>query len=404
MFICIFVGFKYAGTRLTDFAGYYTAGRMLLEGHRPQDLYDDAKFQQAMSSYGIKEPTIIMYVNPPTVGLVTIPVAFLSPFPAKLVWDVVSVVCVVAAWRILGRALHVPAGSRYMILLLLLLAGTLPFLRNLQLGQMYAVVLLLFSVLLHSYLSRWVPGTALSLAAIILLKYYGWLFLVLFIMQKRWREFWWSLFATGTGLALCIWHFGIDAYAMQMNQILSMPGQADTASFALRSVVAPLSKLFVFHEAWNPTAVAHQPLIPSVAPWILLASAVWFSARKQAGNDSVLVSIFLLLSVLFTPLAADHHYILLTIPVFVLVASTGWASLSLLKLTSLGVCIYLLLGWLPQIPPQLLDGWWSLLAYSRLYAAMCVWFLLLQLPSRSRDTTVPETRLPWNSPAISVYL
>ncbi len=379
--VCIIVGFRYAGTRLSDFAGYYTAGRMFIEGRESGDLYDDAKFQEAMQSYGIHEPTIVMYVNPPTVSIPVVVVSWLPPFQAKFLWNLLSIVCMVASWHILVKALHVPDDSGYRMLLMFTLVGTVPFLRNLQLGQMYAFMVLLFSILLNSYLSRKVLVVALSFAGIVLLKFYGWIFLVMFAMQRRWREFWWSIAATAIGGGVCVLYFGGETYAVVFGKILSLSGSVDTASFALRSVAAPLSKLFVFNPQLNPHAISNIPTIPAIVPWVLLAGAVWL-ARETRENDSTCFSAFLVLSVIFTPLAADHHYILLAMPAFVLLASGPWREGQKWKRVIIGVCIFLLFGWLPQLPDQYLEGVWVVLAYWRLYAAVVLFLLLVRFSLR----------------------
>ena len=66
----IIYGFQTAGRRYSDFAGYYTASRILVSTDSISYMYDNDWFKEKMHGYGIPDSTFIMYVNPPAVGQV----------------------------------------------------------------------------------------------------------------------------------------------------------------------------------------------------------------------------------------------------------------------------------------------------------------------------------------------
>lgn len=374
-------GFLSGTERLRDFAGYYGAARAIGEGYPAVALYDDAWFQRTLVRYGIDEPTIVMYVNPPPVALFALPLVSLSPPAAKLVWNILSLLALIGGWRLLLPALDArPLEWRSLVLLGGIMASA-PMLRTLQLGQVYAMLFLLFSAFTRAYRRDLPLPAAGALATALAVKLYGGLIPLLLIAQRKWRMLGWSIALSAGLTAVCILLFGPDAYRAQWGKIAAMSGAADTASLQLRSVIAPLSRLFVYHPAWNPGAVSHIPLIPVLLPPLLLAAALWHTFRRTAGAPLEAYAAILVLSVLFTPLAADHHYLLLWIPAGVLLFHGKRARPALLAAVLVAA-----FAWYPSFPPSILHGWGSLLAYVRLYGAIGLWWLLVP---RTEPTSRP---------------
>jgi hypothetical protein len=90
----------------------------------------------------------------------------------------------------------------------------------------------------------------------------------------------------------------------------------------------------------------------------------------------------LLLSVILVPAAEQHHYILL-FPAFALAAlSFNLSRIPLLAATAL-VAIPLAYG-----SKELSEGWWSLLAYPRLYGAILLYVILLFQPNGPKQNAI----------------
>ena len=95
--------------------------------------------------------------------------------------------------------------------------------------------------------------------------------------------------------------------------------------------------------------------------------------QKTSADPLTALAAVLVLSVVFTPLAADHHYVLLWIPAAILLTRpTG------IHPAVAAAVLFLTFGWLPSPPPGILQGWGVLLAYWRLYGAIALWWLLLR--------------------------
>ena len=379
-------GLRFASTRLADFAGYYTAARIICSEDSLSRLYSDEWFQQKLEELGIHEPTIVMYVNPPTTGLFVLPVSWLPPFTAKLVWAGMTIAACLAACWLLIQAYDIPPRTGYRPLLLLFVTGSLPFLRNLQLGQVYGIVFLIFAAMLFFYVRRNAFAVGSCVAAVLLLKWYGWMFFLLFAAQRRWKELWWSIGWSIAGGALALLWFRPATYVAEFTRIGNIAGAIDTTGPALRSFIAPLSRLFYHDDLLNPGAVAHIPWLPLVFSVVLtagfLAATLWaFRYRDEAAVPPLLA-----LSVLATPLAADHHYVIMAIPAFVLVTHTDWRTARPVVQILTALLLYALLGWMP-IPGSLV-GWSGLLMYTRVCAAIVVLVLLL-VSSRSSTSERP---------------
>jgi len=249
-------------------------------------------------------------------------------------------------------------------------------------------MLLLFAGMFNRYRAGDHAGTAILLACAFALKFYGGLFLLLFILQRRWRTaFWGAATIAGIG-ALCLLAFGPDAYAAQLSRIASMSGAPDTASLQLRSIVAPLSRLFVHHPLFNPGAVAHLPFIPAYAPPLLLLLLLTITFRKPL-PDLHAFGALLVLSVLFTPLAADHHYLLLMIPVTILLFVPAPGRHPLIT----AAVLLLIAAWHPPLPASSArDG----RACWRTRACTPRW------SSGGSSCSAGAGWRPWNSPLVAI--
>ena len=376
-------GLHFSSSRLSDFAGYYTAAKVVASGEPTERLYDDSWFQTQLRSFGMDEPTIVMFVNPPATSFFLLGLQWLSPFTAKLVWDCFSILLALGGGLILIRIMEIPKSSGYRSLIVLLCTGTLPFLRNIQLGQVYVVMSVLFIVMFWSYRERKPLLTAILLSILLFVKLYGWMFLILFAAQKRWKELGYSALLLLGWFVATLPIFGVDAYGLQLKQIGTMQSGSALTSTALRSIAAPMSRMFSYDPAFNPGAVAHLPFLQTLVPLLLVILGLWVTLRQARKNEMLAFAIIVVLSVLFTPLAADHHYQVLILPAVVLVATIEWKKLNTLRTISYGILIYCLFGWLPGLPESCTQSWGSFLAYPRVAGAVVLCYLLMRSLSSS---------------------
>ncbi|MBI1807087.1 MAG: DUF2029 domain-containing protein [Ignavibacteria bacterium] len=356
-------------------------------------MYDDEWFKGKIRNITTSEPSLVLYVNPPTVSLVMIPLVGFDPFTAKMLWNVISILLLAVVWIRLITSFGIPSRSGYKELLFVFLACSVPFLRNLQRGQMY--ILMLFFVFLlwlgYSRGNHWLTG--LSLASMILLKYFGWMFLLLFAVEKRWKDIGIAMITVAMGAAMSISVFGTETFVHHFYRLVDAFHNSDFSHSGLPCVAAFFGSLFVFHPAWNPNAVADVPWLASLLTLLSLITAciLTISLKKTLSRAATTHRFFavLVLSVIFTPLAADHHYILLSLPLFVLLSSLDWQQIKLWQVIGIIVVIYLIMGWLPSLSPYAVHGWKKFIPFLRLYGAITLWFMLVYsywMPKRIGDT------------------
>ena len=390
--------FRAPQNRLSDFAGYYTAAKLVATGDSVASMYDDQWFIGRLGQFGILDRKMVFYVNPPPVSLLMTPLAGLDPEIAKGLWIGINLGIVLLVIYLLNTHLRIPSRTGLNEVILALVVCSVPFLRNIQRGQIYLLMLLLIVLMWKGYDSRRPWLTGVSLAFLLLFKYFGWMFILLLLTEKRWKELGWTgvTFITCTGI--CIRLLGVDMYIRHVERLLTSLRAFDVASTGLPSLPALFGGLFVAHPSWNTMPVADSPLLASalifVSLILLLALTLRTHRRIAAEHRPFGFLSILVLSVLFTPLAADHHYILLALPLFFAVMWMERISFVSGYFLLLGVTMYLLLGLLPNLPIDHFSGWFKLFAFGRVYGALLLWFLLISTCTRMVNRTSGEHRGP----------
>jgi hypothetical protein len=123
-------------------------------------------------------------------------------------------------------------------------------------------------------------------------------------------------------------------------------------------------------EAPALTSLADCPARATLAAWLLLGMAVVITGVLVRQAPPMLASAAgVCLSLLCIPIAEDHQFVLLAIPILALMPTSprwSWVVVAVLLL----------------VPPQLTveryrTGWLSVLAYPRLYATWWLWALTM---------------------------
>ncbi len=380
------LGFFGSQSHLSDFTGYFTASRIVTRGDSIASMYNDAWFREQVKSVSTRDTNMLMYVNPPGISLVMIPLANLDPYRAKVFWNLLSLVLAGGIWYLGREMFGIRARPGYGMLFLGMLVVTIPFLRNLQRGQIY--VLMLFLVLLFwkglNDRKPWLAGC--SLAMLLLLKYFGWMFIPLLIVERRWKELVFTLgtLVVGTGILLMV--LGIEAYQSHIERLFASFRSMDVAVTGLPSIPALIGAL-VLSSPWLSTL----RFFPSeVWIWIitvtLLLAMIYFTFRSTRAalpeSQSRGFLAILMLSVLFTPLAAEHHYVLLVFPLWFMLSDLLQRGVSWTMFPAFGLLSYAIFGWLPA---SVSPGGHSLsfvFPYLRLLAATMLWLMVVTYRER----------------------
>ncbi len=374
--VITFYGFYLSSNSFSDFAGYYTSTKILLDADSTANLYDDEWFVSKMHSFGIPDSTFIMYVNPPPSAFIMIPVAWLQPLAAKIVWNSFNLIFLITAFYLLLKFNNFSGASSKVQAIAAFFFCTVPFLRNLQRGQIYILLLFFIILFFHGYLHGNAFLSSLSIAILFLLKYFGWMFFFLFIIEKRWKELGLSLLFIGIGFLFTLFIAGIETYEANFNVIIDAFNRKEFSLTGLPCIPAFFGALFTFHPQWNNNPALNISWLSSLFTAVSLLIMFIFSFIKTRKNTPERLSSILILSVIFTPLAADHHYMLLVLPAAYLI-QRDFLDLNNLKILLMIAVLYLLMGWYPEFKMNLLSGWGKLIAFPRLYAAVFMWLLLL---------------------------
>lgn len=392
------------------FAAYYTAARILLE--TPHDLkrvYDNPWFQQRIDAFGFDHVLDIYNIQPPTMGLMFAPIAWMSPARARLVW----IVCSVGFWwlglTLLGEALALrPGRVDPRLRLAALTSAYVPLTDNLHRGQAYALLFFLLCAAVHFALHpnvgrRWLAGVPLGF--MLVLKMAGLWFWPFLLVARRWRI---VLAATATALAVAIFAAPVIGgqpwrrYLEELPRLGSDPVRYVTAD---QTVTSLTGHLFVFDPRWNPAPAANLPPLALGLSLAITALALVVSARlqrlasQQREARALSWGLLTALCVSLTPIAESYHY-LLVLPAVVI--AFWWAArrgVSRSSWTALGLAVLLLVTPFRLYGYRSLQaGWLALLAYPRLYGAFALWGWLARALHRYEVDERRSSRRPADHP------
>jgi hypothetical protein len=149
---------------------------------------------------------------------------------------------------------------------------------------------------------------------------------------------------------------------------------------SLPSVPAFLGGLFVYHPPYNIHTLADAAPLAPLLTLAAVAAALILSLRmfREGAADRLEGEFFslLILSVIFTPLAADHHYILLAPAIWYLLFS-GSLRPTRGRIVAGILIVYLLAGWFPSVDQTTQALLTYLYGYVRLYGAVILWLLMI---------------------------
>jgi hypothetical protein len=164
---------------------------------------------------------------------------------------------------------------------------------------------------------------------------------------------------------------GFEAWVAWPSIARAFVARPSTSVTAYQTTTGFLRHLCVA-DAVNPspigecgTAAAMLPLLTTVAA---IAMTLWKVPRTARRLP---IAAGICLSLLATPIAEDHQFVLLAIPIFILAADApelrAWLVAAVLLLSLPG-------SWTWE---RFTSGWWALLAYPRLFATWALWALTM---------------------------
>ena len=397
IFLCllVYVPFLFRGGRLPssvldqDLLIPYSAAKLVFIGH--QSPYDYRVFSRVGRLTGEGQPQPFLY--PPPSLLLFFPFSRMSFEAAKIGMLAVSHISLllflyIFFFRIMGwQREYLFAGAAFVYV-----CAFHPLAVTLTLGQINLVLLLCLTLTWFGDHRDWHPAlVALPLTLAIGIKIYPALFLLYFLVKKKY--------------AVVVWALGISLAASGAAYLLLPAGVwSDWAAFVLpfggyarvaqdlinpavpwnQSINGFLSRFFI-KNSWSQ-ALCDSPIAARVLTWlssllvILVSLGISASAPKTEGRKRYVhyeFSIILLAVFIAAPFSWDHHLVMTLPAVLFALSLLVFTEKNKLGILALGISIFFL-GWgLPLSSPDLKKGLLTLGISVKFYAAFGIWIYLV---------------------------
>ena len=357
---------------------YYGYTSFLLAGTDLSVMYDVGSFNNKLALLGFGDVHDIPN-NPPTAALYLLPLIWLPPVPAKIMWGILSVLFLFLSIRILFRTFQINATSETGILLTAIILISTPLNDNLLYGQVYTLLLWLLCLSLEGLHKYKTYASSLPLSFSSILKGYGILPLIWFGLKKNRRGFtvaFAGILLIGILLLpvfpLTVWMTFLRDYGLPMG---TRPSDADVAYQTINGFVRHFCS---FDQRWSPQPILNLPggIVSALAALLDVGCIVlvFFRSFSSEEKDEMFFARLMALSVITAPLAEDYHYLLM----FVLVTAMSsrltvfldrWNEIHLDDILY-GLAVILLIAPFPYKSLDAAAFPTSLLAYPRLYGGI----------------------------------
>ena len=366
------------GRMTHGFIAYYTASRILISGELDARIYDDAWFMSAVQRVSGTEVKEIFGPNPPAMALLALPVVAFEPSVARAIWLTASLMAFAGAtWFWLRRVPRHDLRGPVVIAIAMLNPAVWA---NLRQAQAYLFVFAALTWVARSSLIGRDTAGGLVAGLLVALKSSGLPWWALSVVERRWR---FVAAAAASWLLLSGIVFAVTGlepwlrYPRYVAEFVQRPARRPrrikppgasrgACASRIRSSIRPLPP-----TAGRPHSCCRRSWF--CLPWL------WTARRVIRGaSPKVTIAAGVCLSLLALPVAEEHHFVLLTIPLFLALESHArqvWPRP--LEPSVLAVAVAMLMVPLELTTP-FTTGLSALLAYPRLYAAWLLWALAVQ--------------------------
>ena len=349
---------------LSDFKVYYTAA-LLARGHGGAAIYDGAdtgvdpqfrfaapgsRFARAAASAGVGETRL--YVYPPTLADLLIPLTGLSLGNASRLWMALNYGCVLAGAWLIVQLVRVPVWSVAGTVVLLGVATAVPTSLALYWGQITLFLLVLWGLGIACYARGWRTASAMVLALATAIKLTPVLIVLPLLLWRDWR---WLRGFAGALLAVLLATVAINSPGALVDYVRHvLPGMSGGFAHAENSSIASAAQIVWIAAHGGSLATLTMPVPPGVLTGakglsvaLLLAAAVPVARLGPAMTtpDRVLtLALFAMLTTPLSPVSWLHAYVVSLVGLCLLWAealrcpiSNGWLvmlTLCTIELTS----------------------------------------------------------------------
>ena len=392
-----------------DFPNYYVSAQLLADNISLERAYRDVIwFQKQMDRYGIVDQAGGFIPHPPSTALVLLPLVGFSPVAAKNIWLTFNIILVVVNIILLCKITRLP----WLLTSVLFLGSGYALLNNLLFGQQY--LLLLTSILLgiYFYQKQKMIWAGIALGGFIPVKYIGVLFLMYFTWRKQWALVGAAVATISMILLFTVWLGGVEVFYSFAAEVFPrhLRGEAQ-APYAInfQSWNSLFRNVFLYHDALNSNPLWPSPVLfvvlKNMVLWSLFGLSFFVLARagfKKERHTFLFQAGFIPLALLVnSPASVTYHFLLLSLScvffVKILIDKKNRPGAALLA----GVFILVNLPIFPKLLP-LVNGWWILIAYPRLWLLLA--FLICTLYLFRQDISWrPFSTVRWGHPVLMLF-
>lgn len=380
---CLLVLIGTTGPPTGDFANYWTASALWLEGDPLTQLYDYRWFTAQAARLGFGDRLVGFAVLTPPSALLAVPLVVLSPAAAGTAWWLGqgSLIVVLAGLIARGRQWPLWAGMAAVLLAWPVLHS------HLIQGQFHLPVAACLAGMLWAWRVHRGGLAGLLLGLAVGLKVHTWPLLLVAVLARRWRTVGAALGTLMLGGGVSVLLLGWPLHALWLSEIAPAAARGwfvHPWHLAFQSLSAGLRHALLPHPGLNPSPLANSPdavamILAGAQPLVVgltATSALSWSTLSRPQRDRVLAAAAC--AALVSGPILSHYHLILLLP------AVSWAAGALLadgrrRHAAAVVAIAVLTAWWPA-PPSAPDSpllLWPLLALPRLWLALLLWGLIV---------------------------
>jgi len=296
------------------FTSYYTFSSLMADGDDLSKAYDDDYFNTKIKERGIKVSDILAS-NIPTNSFALAPFVWLEPKTARIVWSLFSIVLFFYTLYLLfivyGISLKNSSGLAILIIVLL----WRPLYENIALGQLYCLLLFLFSLTLWGLHKNKKLYSSLALSLIFLLKGYGVVNFIWLAVKRNWKVLAFTLAFILTGILLSMFVIGSGVWETYLIDASAKLGKLPSMGHnAYQTVNSLFMHLFVYDEKWlqHPLIILPNNIVFIFSLLVNLSIILYITSGKIQNSKQMLISFSAAIAagVVTAPVAEEYHYLL----------------------------------------------------------------------------------------------
>ncbi len=397
-FVCVF--FPSLKKINTDFPNYYVSANMLLDGADLKSAYDNVEFNKQVLLYGIENQIVSFVPYPPANSLLMLPVARLEPLTAKVIWNILNLIFFLLSAFFISKV----SGLNLFLTGILFFISGYAFLNNFFFGQVYLLVLLLFSASLYFLFREKDVLAAFLFSLSVLLKFYTIFFIILFLCRKKHK-----LVITSVIFIIILnlivftitgWDINIYYYTAIMPRISDgWIGTVYAPEF--QSVISLLHTLFYRELSLNPDPLTESTELYFIFKYLFYFGIILTSvlsvmnsgAGKVVDSFKMQIPLFSFVCMLLLPVNASYQYVILIPAIAILIHRCITEKKYILTLIILSLFFIMNSPLTVYIVNMTKNKPYFFLGYIKLYILFILWVIGLSVSGRSSAENISKVTL-----------